>query len=908
MKRYFKSLFLAFALSLLLSNSVFALSVQPVGSKTASCWGANVNVVHYFSWGSTNVTKFLFDEFTSSSSQAISDPGTSIDIWQSDSSLLTGCNTSSDWKRISSYAPGNNTSVIALWGNCTFNKPTDKNKRFVQFVYKVGYFDIIAGVNSWNFAYYLNVNEVKNKTPHYQQLSNVNVWSLKVHANECFNVELRYCGDGILEPGNGETCDPGDTSHSGWGNGWCHPVTCTPVETPTCNGLTMNPISGIAPVNSVATCSGYKVSTYKIDCGNGQVFNGAGSNSGNQTFNHTCNYTTPGTYTPICTINGSITNSTCQKSVTITSPTPAITIDKRDANPLDKDGNVGGNDSQKVNSGDKAVFKIKVTNSGNENLTSLKLTDPVAPTCAGNVTLPGTYPATWSAFVMWGAGNHTNTVLEPGEYFEYKCEKPNTTVNYTNTADVEGTGVISGVKVTDTDPTQVIIDTTVTPSIDVDKRDQNPADIDGNIGNDTQTVATSADAVFKITVTNNGPEALNTIVLTDTVEPSCGWSVTLPSTYPATWSSFNHVWNADNKLDPGETFTYTCKKANTTVGYTNTVIVSGKWVTSGITVTDNDPTVVLVAPPTPAITINKVDANVLDKDGNVGNDTQSVNTGDKAVFKIKVTNSGTEVLNSLVLTDAVAPNCGWSVTLPSTYPATWSSFTQWGLGNHTNATLEVGETFEYTCEKPNSTTNYTNIAKVCGKWITSTTEVCDEDPTDVKVGQIYDLALTKKIQGTSTTFANGSAVTFVVSVFNQWEIAANNVVVTDYIPTGLTLNDAAWTLAWSVATRNIGSIAVWASKDVTITFIVNAASGTTIINWSEISSDDGDDIDSTPDQNNNNDCHGGLPRTQIDPASDDRTNGKGDINNNTHVNQVKMKMIMIQQKLLLVEQLDLLSL
>ena len=61
---------------------------------------------------------------------------------------------------------------------------------------------------------------------------------------------------------------------------------------------------------------------------------------------------------------------------------------------------------------------------------------------------------------------------------------------------------------------------------------------------------------------------------------------------------------------------------------------------------------------------------------------------------------------------------------------------------------------------------------------------------------------------------------------------------------------------------------------MTITFIVNAANGTKIINWAEISKDDGDDIDSTPDQNINNDCHGGLPRTQVDPASDDRTNGK----------------------------------
>jgi len=35
-----------------------------------------------------------------------------------------------------------------------------------------------------------------------------------------------------------------------------------------------------------------------------------------------------------------------------------------------------------------------------------------------------------------GSGNHSNNVLEPGEYFEYTCEKGNTTANYTNIANI----------------------------------------------------------------------------------------------------------------------------------------------------------------------------------------------------------------------------------------------------------------------------------------------------------------------------------------------------------------------------------------------------------------------------------------------------------------------------------------
>lgn len=73
------------------------------------------------------------------------------------------------------------------------------------------------------------------------------------------------------------------------------------------------------------------------------------------------------------------------------------------------------------------------------------------------------------------------------------------------------------------------------------------------------------------------------------------------------------------------------------------------------------------------------------------------------------------------------------MTLPSTIPSTWSNFVMGGSGDHTNNTLEPNETFEYTCERLNSTADYTNIAKVCAKGVTSGTEVCDDDPTDVEV-------------------------------------------------------------------------------------------------------------------------------------------------------------------------------
>lgn len=64
--------------------------------------------------------------------------------------------------------------------------------------------------------------------------------------------------------------------------------------------------------------------------------------------------------------------------------------------------------------------------------------DDIAPNCAGSVTLPGTYPSTWSNFKTGGSGNHGNDVLEVGEWYEYTCEKGNTQSAYDNEAGTQG--------------------------------------------------------------------------------------------------------------------------------------------------------------------------------------------------------------------------------------------------------------------------------------------------------------------------------------------------------------------------------------------------------------------------------------------------------------------------------------
>ena len=53
--------------------------------------------------------------------------------------------------------------------------------------------------------------------------------------NECLNIYVAWCGDGTLDAGYGEKCDPNDSNKVGWGNGGCN-ASCQPInnEPPVC--------------------------------------------------------------------------------------------------------------------------------------------------------------------------------------------------------------------------------------------------------------------------------------------------------------------------------------------------------------------------------------------------------------------------------------------------------------------------------------------------------------------------------------------------------------------------------------------------------------------------------------------------------------------------------------------------
>jgi cysteine-rich repeat protein len=185
--------------------------------------------------------------------------------------------------------------------------------------------------------------------------------------SQCVFFYVRFCGDGIKDSDRGEQCDDGNMNSGDGCSNICQPETTV---NPVCNNLTVSPTSVINGGNITYTCTGTNVTSYSITArdANNNIVGSSTSAAGGLILP-----ANPlGTYTISCFVNGQITTpSSCQKTVTnTTNPTPQIDIDKRDANNADLDGSIG-NDTQTVTSGTAAVFKIRVTNNGTEDLRNI---------------------------------------------------------------------------------------------------------------------------------------------------------------------------------------------------------------------------------------------------------------------------------------------------------------------------------------------------------------------------------------------------------------------------------------------------------------------------------------------------------------------------------------------------------
>ena len=288
-----------------------------------------------------------------------------------------------------------------------------------------------------------------------------------------------------------------------------------------------------------------------------------------------------------------------------------------------------------------------------------------------------------------------------------------------------------------------------------------------------------------------------------------------------------------------------------------------------------------------------------------------VNPGDLVTFDIEVFNQGTIDADSIRVVDYLRPGFeladqNWTGPINGAdvnavlYTAP-IGLLQPGQSAIVNITLKVDENAEY----PLTLENYAEIFSATDGNGTVRTdddstpdgnagdslvdnainnEGGDEDDHDIALVELnepgaYDLALRKTLAtGQSNTVNPGDPVTFTVEVFNQGAVDASDVQLVDYIPSHLEVVDPSWVVnpAGTQATlaNVLETIPAGSSAAVNITFRVkdNAAPGD-IRNHAEILSDDGDDRDSRPESQEQNQIADVL---QDDLINDDGSNDEDD--------------------------------
>jgi uncharacterized repeat protein (TIGR01451 family) len=167
-----------------------------------------------------------------------------------------------------------------------------------------------------------------------------------------------------------------------------------------------------------------------------------------------------------------------------------------------------------------------------------------------------------------------------------------------------------------------------------------------------------------------------------------------------------------------------------------------------------------------------------------------------------------------------------------------------------------------------------NTSSTCSKGLISVTTGVTNHTFDLGLipAKGFDLALKNELVSAGLVKKNDT-VNFKITVFNQGGIAATNIKVVDYIPTGYMVDQAAntqWSFLGNKATTTLpGTLLPGESKSVNIRLILMSSNRDAIINIAEIVSAtdfDGklaEDVDSKPDDNSSNDT-GGLVNTNTD--------------------------------------------
>ena len=437
---------------------------------------------------------------------------------------------------------------------------------------------------------------------------------------------------------------------------------------------------------------------------------------------------------------------------------PAILLDKTASAIVDVDGN--GADA-----GDTITYSFKVTNTGNVTLNPVTVNDPLFGGASPNVTCPAG-PLAPGASVTCSSKTYTLTQAD------VDAGKVDNTATTTGTAP-------GGAKVTDDDSTSTTI--AAVPAIKLTKTASAIDDVDGN-GPDTGDTIT-----YSFTVKNTGAVALDPVTVTDPLfaDPS----VACPA----------------GPLAPGasitcSTKTYTLTQADVDAGTVDNTATATGTAPSGVKVTDPDSTSTPVVA-TPKVKLVKSASAIDDVDGN------GPDAGDEITYGFTVKNTGTVVLETIVVTDPLFADP--AIACPAGPLAPGESVTC----SSKVYTLTVSDVDNGVVD---------NTATVLGTTADGRTASDDDSTSTPVVAVKADLVVTKTVDK-NKPYA-GETVTYTVTVTNEGGQTAENVVLTDVLPDGVTfvsVAPGACSESGGTVTCDWSTLLGGESKTVTITATVD---------------------------------------------------------------------------------------
>lgn len=777
------------------------------------------------------------------------------------------------------------TKYPVLNGTSFYTFQPNSTTRYVETDAGDGFY--LANVSSW----------ANRSQPGFKLTYNVNYRTLladgtlqnPVSHNECVFYKPAFCGDAILDSGK-ETCDPADATKTGWGAGGCN-TSCQPIPvipTPSCDAVSANPVSGTTPLVSQITCNGSNLPanpTYSIICGNGTNAIMSGNKG-------TCTYTNTSTvaqaFTPICTINGTITWPSCQTVVSVNPPVLAACVP----------GTTTGPQVAALSATSPNLCPATQIVGGFTGTTVGTLTN-YTWSCNGS-TVGGACAASYNSATnipILSIKKYANTAdgqivsdalsLTAGSSFNYRYD-------VTNSGNVAALGVV----VTDTLPQYTTLGTVTAP-----------AGWTCNTG--TKTVATITYPTVVCTTASLAPNTTVSITV----------GATLAAVIPTNTELRNIVYTCKTGDTPNANCTPGCIDPNNPACTPpppppNCNPIPGN--------PNYDPACIIITTPTTNVSIKKYAKSIAT--GDTESAPISIAQGETFSYFYQIQNTGAVAATGVVVKDTLPPYLTFTGNITITNPSGIDVTNDWIIS--TGSQLFGTETIPriyliltkktdlpansgiYTFNIPVKMANNTpvsvsmqNIAYVCaanmvakptgpgGELICGTpnpppppppfqctpTNNPLKDPACIIVlTPGFDLSL-KKYIGTndaqsaiSTT--NGAVLSYILRVTNSGTMASSGITtVQDILPTGVEYDTAASGSGWtcSVTTRTLRCtstqiVASWSSyPDITVPFRVTATANQTVTNIAAVDN---------PNETNRCNASGLLPSIDTASCTGDTTN------------------------------------